>query len=137
MKKSDLSNVAKKNIRKRFNKTALVYILSLGIGLIYGISISLKKDGEFLISHEIYVGLGFLLVLCLYVITFYWYKLMDEFEKKSFNEAGNVAFHSAFLGFPWFVFSESGLVPETKAIILLCGMTAVFACYYYGKKLLP
>lgn len=135
MSNNNISETAKRNIRKRFNKTVWIYILSLGSGLIIGIFFALaKKNGTELSDTALILG-AFFFTVFLYGLTWAWYKGMDEFERKSFNEAGNIALHFGFLAFPWYILHEYGVLPELESIYLLLAMCVVFMSYYYIRKL--
>ena len=136
MNNSSASELAKQNNHKRFKKSALIYIASLGIGFLTGCAMVLHKNGTIHLSTNTLIIGTSLLTLCLYVLTVVWYRSMDEFEQTSFNEAGNIAFHTGFLAFPWFILNELGVFPPLDAIVLLFVMSTVFVIYYYGKKFL-
>ena len=136
MNDSSKSEIAKKNNRKRFNKTATIYAASLGVGLLGGAAITLHQNETIHLSTNIlFIGAA-LFTICLYALTWAWYKSMDEFEQASLNQAGNLAFHTGFLALPWFLLNELGIFPPLDAIVLLFVMSMVFIIYYYGKKFL-
>ncbi len=134
MNNSSSSEIAKKNNRKRFKKSATIYALSLGSGFLTGIALVLHQKGTINLSTNTLLIGTLLLTVCLFVLTWVWYKSMDEFEQTSFNQAGNLAFHAGFFALPWFILHELGVFPPLDAIVLLLAMTIVFIVYYYGKK---
>jgi len=134
MNNSSTSELAKKNNRKRFNKSVIIYIVSLGTGLIFGTAVALHQKEVIHLSTNLLLVTTVILTVILYLITWVWYKSMDEFEKLSFNQAGNFAFHTGFLAFPWYLLNQLGLFPPLDAIVLVFSMSVVFAVYYYGKK---
>ena len=134
MNNSSISEVAKKNNRKRFNKTVTIYGSSLGVGFLTGIAMALHKNGTINLSTNTLLIGAVLLTVCLFVLTWVWYKSMDEYEQASFNQAGNLAFHTGFLALPWFILNELGVFPSLDAIVLVFMMTIVFVIFYYGKK---
>ena len=132
--KNSISDLAKSNNRKRFTKSVKIYSASFGIGFLTGIAMVLHRKGTINLSTNTLLIGAVLLTVCLFVLTWVWYKSMDEFEQASFHQAGNLAFHTGFLAFPWFILNELGVFPPLDAIVLLVIMTMVFAIYYYGKK---
>lgn len=136
MNNSSSSEIAKKNNRKRFKKSATIYALSLGSGFLTSIALMLHQKGTINLSTNTLLVGTLLLTVCLFVLTWVWYKSMDEFEQTSFNQAGNLAFHTGFFAFPWFILNELGVFPPLDAIVLLFVMTTVFVIYYYSKKFL-
>ena len=136
MNDSSTSELAKKNNSKRFKKSAQIYAWSLATGFLTGTVMVLHKNGTINLSNNALIIGTALLTICLFVLTVVWYRSMDEFEQASFNEAGNIAFHTGFLAFPWFILNELDVFPPLDAIVLLFVMASVFVIYYYGKKFL-
>lgn len=133
---TDTKNIGEKKNRKRITTTVLIYAASLLVGLIMGIGLSNIEAGTLTLPDTLLIFIVGLLTIFLYSLTWFWYKSMDEFERKIFNESGNLALHAGFITLPWFILHELKLAPSLDAIWLLVFMTFVFFITYYGRKLL-
>jgi len=136
MKDSSTSELAKKNNSKRFNKSVTIHFVSFALGLFSGITLSLHGRGIITLSTNTIIIGTLLLTVCLLILTWAWYKSMDEFEQANFHKAGNLAFHSGFIAIPWFILHELDIFPALDAFYLLFAMSIVFLIYYYSKKFL-
>ena len=128
------SDISLANNRKRRKHSIIIYTLSLGVGLIAGIAYLKFERGTLNVSNNAIIAITALLSVFLYYLTLVWYRGMDEFERLSFDQAGNIAFHLGFLAFPWYVLHRLKIVPMLDAIVLMCSLSFVFLIVYYYKK---
>ncbi|MBT8142438.1 MAG: hypothetical protein HKN88_02780 [Gammaproteobacteria bacterium] len=128
------SNVAKANLGKRRKFSILIYTLSLGIGAVIGFAYVKFERGTLGLSNEMLIAITAVITIFLYYLTLIWYRNMDEFERQSFNQAGNITFHVGFLAFPWFVLHRLELLPMLDAVTLMVCLSFVFLSVYYYRK---
>jgi hypothetical protein len=113
-----------------------IFLFSLFLGLVGGVSMGLTEDGDLKFSSTTAWSLAAFGALLIGGFSIWFYKWADEVEVKDNLWANTVALHVAFaVGVPWAFLAEMGYAPGVSPVILFLIMAGSAALYYTAVKL--
>ncbi len=113
-------------------------LVSLPIGVVLGISDSGNAAGMFSnapVSPALAISVIALWSIVMPIITWLWWKSIDEHEARAYREGGMIAVHAYMFVTPaWWMAARAGWLPPLEPMIVLLAVSLVWALIWFVRR---